>query len=199
MSRFIETIRVVNGQVENLGFHQARFEQTRTALLGLKNHPKLEEEIQLPDSMKMGVIKCRVLYGHEIEKVEFQSYLKPDIRSLKVLRSDEINYTYKSADRSALTALFNQRDSCDDILIVKEGWITDSYFANVVLWDGYDWFTPAEPLLAGTMRASLLASGTIKERGIRIDNLTGYKSLCLINAMNGWTDRLEIPLGSVSR
>ena len=38
-----------------------------------------------------------------------------------------------------LDDLFEQRGSCDDILIVKQSCITDSYFANVVLGDGVSW------------------------------------------------------------
>ena len=95
--------------------------------------------------------------GKNITRIEFEPYVRPAVRSLKVVLSDSISYGYKSADRSALDHLFQLRGECDDILIVKKGCVTDSYYANVAFWDGKHWFTPDTPLLPGTMRASLLA------------------------------------------
>jgi len=198
MSQFIETIKVFKGEVLKLSLHQARFEQTRKEMLGLRSHPDLSSEISVPDSSKQGVYKCRVLYGHDIMQVEFLPHHKPEIRSLKLVECNSISYAYKSADRAKLKVLYEQRGACDDILIVKNGWITDSYFANVILWDGSTWFTPDTALLKGCMRQSLLDSGAIKEKGIRIKELFQYKHLRLINAMNGMSDRLEIPIEAIS-
>lgn len=197
MSQFIETIKVLNGEVLKLSLHQARLERTRKEVLGLRSHPDLSSEISVPDSSKQGIHKCRVLYGRDIMKVEFLPYHKPEIRSLKLVESNNISYAYKSADRSELEALYKQRGTCDDILIVKNGWISDSYFANVVLWDGSRWVTPKEPLLKGCMRFSLLTSGMIIERAIHIDVLSRYKSIRLINAMNDMSDRLELPVKAI--
>ena len=198
MSQFIETIKILNGELLKLPLHQARFERTRKDVLGLRSHPDLSSEIAVPDSSKQGVYKCRVLYGHDIMEVEFFPYHKPEIRSLKLMVCDSISYAYKSADRTKLKVLYEQRGVCDDILIVKKGWIADSYFTNVILWDGSTWFTPDTALLKGCMRQSLLDSGTIKEKGIRIEELFRYKHLRLINAMNDMSDKLEIPLDAIS-
>jgi 4-amino-4-deoxychorismate lyase len=198
MSQFIESIKVHNGEVLKLSLHQARFDRTREEVLGLRTHPDLSEFISVPDSSKQGVYKCRVLYGLDITQVKFMPYQKPQIRSLKLVKSDCISYAYKSADRTKLEALYEQRDACDDILIVKNGWITDSYFANVILWDGSKWVTPKEPLLKGCMRFSLLANGMISERAIHVNELSRYKHLRLINALNDLSDRLEISIHEIS-
>jgi 4-amino-4-deoxychorismate lyase len=197
MSPFIETIKVFDGEVKNLSFHQARFERTRSKMLGFKSHPALEEKIVIPANAREGLFKCRILYDHSEIGVEFLPYLRPEIRSLKLISDDQIIYSYKSADRSALTALYNLRGSCDDILIVKNGKITDSYFANVVLWDGFQWFTPEEPLLEGCMRASLLEKGLIKTASIRIESLPRFTSLKLINALNHLNETALIPLEAI--
>lgn len=197
MSQYIETIKILNGKVLRLSHHQARFIRTREKVLGLRSHPDLSSEISIPDSAMQGIYKCRILYGRDLTHMEFLPYKKPKIQSLKVVKSDSISYEYKSADRSELETLYKQRDSCDDILIVKKGWITDSYFANVILWDGSQWVTPKEPLLKGCMRFSLLASGTIIERAIRIEEISRYKCIRLINAMNDISDRLELPVKAI--
>lgn len=198
MSPFIETIKVENGEARNLRFHQARFNRTRFEKLGLESHPALADEIIIPPSARDGLFKCRLIYDQKISRVEFSPYVRPDIRTLKLISDDQITYDYKSADRSALRALYDLRGSCDDILILKKGWISDSYFANVVMWDGSRWYTPESPLLEGTMRAFLLESGAIKRADIRIEDLSKFSKLRLINALNDLYDSPLIPIEALS-
>ena len=79
--------------------------------------------------------------------------------------------------------LLDLRDGSDEVLIVKDGLITDVSIGNVALHDGVEWFTPRKPLLAGTMRRRLLEEGRIKERDIRPTELRHYERLSIINAM----------------
>jgi len=197
MSRFIETIQLLNGELLNLEFHQERFERTRSEELALKRHPQLGDVIQVPPGLEQGILKCRVSYQKEIELIEFEPYQAQKVRSLKMVYSDSIDYKFKYADRSELEALFQQRGDCDDILVVKNGKITDSYYANVVFWDGINWMTPDTPLLQGTLRASLLKRGMIRECRITPEDLAGYQKLKLINAMNDFQSASEIPVESI--
>jgi len=105
------------------------------------------------------------------------------IKSLKLVEDDKIDYRYKFADRQHLGRLFERRGDCDDILIVKNGCITDSFTANVIFSDGSRWWTPDTPLLAGTMRAKLLKEGKISECRITPNGLNKYLKAGLINAM----------------
>jgi len=197
MSPYIETIKLLNGELKNLRYHQERFERTRSLALGLRKHPELGQIIQIPGGLDRGLYKCRVVYGKDIERFEFETQIRHVVNSLKVVNSDTISYNYKSADRSELDALYQLRGTCDDIMIVKNGFVTDSYYANIIFWDGHGWFTPHHPLLAGTMRAYLLNNKTIQERHITIENLGNYQKIKLINAMNDLTDGAEIPMDAV--
>ena len=197
MSLFIETIQVFQGNLLNLAYHQERFERTRVEALGLKHHPRLSEVILVPKRLEQGVFKCRVSYHKEISLVEYEPYQANKVHSLKIVYSDSIDYGFKYADRSELEELFRQRAEYDDILIVKQGCITDSFYANVVFWDGREWITPDTPLLAGTMRSSLLREGIIGERRITRSDLAGYQKLKLINAMNDLQNAPEIPIESI--
>lgn len=199
MSRFIETIQVNQGELKNLEFHQDRFERTRREVLGLKKHPGLDQVIRLPRGLEQGRYKCRVTYRKEIELIEFESYQVSRIRSLKLVYSDSIDYGYKYADRSDLEKLFEQRGDCDDILVVKNNCVTDSFFANVLLWDGSGWVTPDTPLLPGTMRESLLRRGLIREGNISPEDLRQYQKIKLINAMNDLQGADEIPVESIQQ
>jgi 4-amino-4-deoxychorismate lyase len=192
MSRFLETIRIEEGKFSNLPFHQVRFEQTRTECLGMVHHPSLEHLIRIPENLMRGLVRCRVIYGKEIEKIEFEPYRRRKIRSIRLVHSDTIAYPYKYADRTRLKALFDQRGSCDDILIVRKGEISDTYVANVVLWNGKEWHTPLHPLLPGTMRASLLATGAVRTEIITLDTLPGYLSIKMINAFHSLDEAPEL-------
>jgi 4-amino-4-deoxychorismate lyase len=197
MSRFIETIQLLKGKLLNLEFHQERFERTRKEVLGLKKHPRMEEVIRIPEGLETGLLKCRLTYHKEIELIEFEPQLVHDIRTLKLVYADSIDYGYKYADRSELEELFRQRKECDDILVVKNGCLSDSFYANVVLWNGKHWETPDTPLLPGTMRASLLRKGSIRECRITPEDLPAYKVLKLINAMNNMENAREISIDSI--
>lgn len=197
MSRYIETILLLNGELRNLEFHQERFERTRFEALGIRRHSLLHEEIRPPDGLEQGRFKCRVSYGKEIELIEFEAYREHLVRSLKLVHSDSIDYAYKYADRRELAKLFQLRGDCDDILVVKNNCLSDSFYANVIFWDGSQWLTPDTPLLAGTMRASLLRKEVIKECRITPGDLSGYQKFKLINAMNDLDYAPEISMDCI--
>jgi len=199
MSRFIETIQVLRGELRNLEFHQQRFERTRYQALGLKRHPLLTDVIRVPEGLERGLYKCRVSYQKEISLIEFEPQQTHKVKSLKLVYSDTIDYGFKYADRSELERLFQRREECDDILVVKNDCITDSFYANVVFWDGEIWVTADTPLLPGTMRASLLTRGLIRERRIAPEDLAGYQKLKLINAMNDLDSSPEISIKSIKK
>ena len=197
MSLFIETIQLFHGELRNLEFHQARFERSRRDVLGLKNHPRLADAIQLPEGLEKSQLKCRISYGTVIDLIEYEPPASREIHSLKLVYSDSIDYRYKYAHRSNLLELLEQRGACDDILVVKNRCITDSFYANVVFWDGREWITPDTPLLQGTMRAFLLSRALIREERIGPENLHRFQSFKLINAMHALDQAPEIPIGSI--
>ena len=52
-----------------------------------------------------------------------------------------MEYNYKWEDRSQLDALYAKRENVDDILIVKNGLITDTLYANIAFEKSGQWFT----------------------------------------------------------
>lgn len=144
---------------------------------------RLEDWLKLPQKFGNDLLKCRVLYAEEIESVVFQPYQIRPIRSLKVVQNNSINYTYKTEDRSALTQLFQQRGTCEDIIIVKNDLVTDSYYANLVFDDGKRLLTPRRPLLKGVKRAKLLEAQVIQEADLRVEDFTQFERVHLVNAM----------------
>ena len=115
------------------------------------------------------------------------------VASLRLGTSDKIDYSYKRTNREGLNELFGRRGNADDILIVKDGYLTDTSIANIALYDGNSWYTPAHPLLRGTKRAELLDNQLIVEKDISWLQLDDYTHIMLFNAMIDW-ERIIIPV-----
>ena len=198
MSRLVETIRTEDGQLLNIGFHNERLIRSLYDVFGFKTQINLKKLITVPEAANKGIFKCRVEYDREIRKIEFLPYSIKPVRSLKLVEDNDIDYRYKFVNRSAIDRLMEGRGECDDILIVKNGFITDSSYANVVLLDqSGGWITPSTFLLPGTRRASLLKNGLIKETLITYADLKKYTEVKLINAMLGIGDTEGIPVGNL--
>lgn len=139
-----------------------------------------------------GKVKCRVVYRETIEEITFERYLPKRARTLKLIEASP-NYSFKYTDRQELNALLAKKDGHDEILITRNGLITDTSYSNVVLRQGDLLFTPATPLLNGTKRQKLLQEGIIRERDIHRDALPEYDRLYLINAMLDMEDEVSLP------
>ncbi|TAE41452.1 MAG: hypothetical protein EAZ70_01380 [Runella slithyformis] len=179
----IETICLADGQLKNLAHHNARLNRSRGVLYGSCDQWDLAQLISLPKNTPMGVFKCRVVYGEALEKIEFEPYVVRPIKSLKLIEANHLDYAFKYQNRHELQALYAQRGLADDVLIIKNGFVTDTSYANVAFFDGQHWLTPALPLLAGTRRAQLLQEGAIVEKKIRVQELSNFSRTRIFNSM----------------
>lgn len=191
MCRLVETIKCKDGKLENLRFHQARFSLARKNQFDENLEIYLSEEIKVPEECQSGLFRCRVIYSSDINKIEFHSHEYRKVESLKLVEDNTIDYRLKFTNRKNLDELFEKRGDCDDIIIVKNGCITDSYVANLVFFDGKEWWTPNTPLLHGTRRAQLIEEGKIKVGRITPNDLPRFEKAGLINAMQ---DLNEMPV-----
>lgn len=184
MSRFIETIKIQNGKAANLGLHNDRLNRTRHHFYGIQKEQDIAETIsKIAEFDPAKIYRLTILYNREIEDYRFIEYNVPAIQSLKIVHDNQINYSFKFADRSNLDKLYDKRENCDNILIVKDGMLTDSLYANIAFYDGKEWLTPDTPLLKGTKRSLLLKEYKIHEQRINEKDIHNFESLCLINAM----------------
>ena len=180
--QFVETIKIEDGKTLNLIFHQARMEHTMHHFFAHTPVPMLSGVLSpTPD---MHFYKARVVYGEQgVEEVQYAPYAMREIRSLKLVEDNEIDYSFKSTDRTHLNRLTAQKGDCDEVLIVKNGLLTDTSFTNVAVFDGERWLTPRHPLLLGTKCASLLEKHVLKEADISVETLMKAQKVSLINAM----------------
>jgi 4-amino-4-deoxychorismate lyase len=183
-----ETICLRAGRLLNLPYHQDRLHRTRAALWGRSDPWSLADLLPVPAGLGEGTFKCRLTYGRQVEQLDWEPYTPRPIRSLRLVHDDTLDYTYKYQDRHRLQVLLEQRGTCDDVLIVRRGLLTDTSYCNLALFDGQQWLTPAAPLLEGTQRAALLDQGLIREATIRAGDLGRYSKIKLFNAMLPWEE-----------
>jgi 4-amino-4-deoxychorismate lyase len=182
MSLLVESIKVQHRIPQNLEYHIARLNGSRGELFGSTDTIDLRNVLHIPSDLTDGIYKCRVVYDEMIQCQEYVPYIPRNIKILRLVVDNEIEYSHKYLDRSQLDRL-REGSGADDILIVKNNRITDASSANIVFSDGSLWVTPARPLLKGTKRQQLLEKGIIREEDILMNDLKRFRSCTLINAM----------------
>lgn len=198
MSRFLETIRCANGVLENLSWHEARLNRTRRATFGTTEEWDLELRVRVPSGLDPHqVYRCRLVYGQDIESIEFISYAIRPIRALHLVPAEHLDYGFKYADRAALDGLRAGLPADEEVLILKNGLLTDTTYANVALFDGASWYTPAQPLLEGTQRARLLAEGVLIRERLAAADVRYFRKIRVFNAMLPWGEGPELPLEAI--
>lgn len=181
-----ETICVQNRQIINISYHQNRLNKTRKEFYGLDDIWDLSELITVPDFVTTQPHKCRLTYAQDIDNILWEPYHQRRIEKIQKVYDDTVDYAYKYNDRSRLNFLLEQKKDADDILIIKNGMVTDTNFCNVAFQKNGQWFTPHTPLLPGTQRAFLLDSGMIQEADISEADIEKFTHIRLFNAMVNW-------------
>lgn len=200
MSLLFETIKVKEGALQNIGYHNERFNRTREILFGLNQTVFLEDIIKIPKEYLAGVVKCKVIYDDSIKGINFTRYLAKPVNGLLLVDGNNIDYSYKYSDRSKLDDMLTDANCGfdEDILIVKKGLITDTSYSNVALFDGTDWVTPSAPLLAGTKRAKLIDEAKIRDGEILAAELKYFEKIKLFNAMLDFDECPTLHIDSIS-
>ena len=177
---FFETIRIFEGRIMHLAYHQARLTKTIVENFGVGTPiPDLAKALE--SRPRAGLVRVKVIYEKEIREVHYTPYTPKVYRTFTAIPSD-IDYRYKRLDRSALDRL-KEGIKSDDIIIVKDGLITDTTIANLAFYDGKRWVTPKAPLLEGTTRARLIEQGVLEPRDIAPSDLKTFKECAIMNAM----------------
>ena len=182
MYPLFESIRVEGGQTHLLHYHQARIERSYRQLFQKECSWKLES--LLPDLPITGLHKLRFLYNDRTFTFELVPYNARKIETLKCVEINTYNYDLKFTDRSGIDQAFALRGDCDDVLMTKNGLLTDTSYCNILLFDGTDWVTPAEPLFKGVQREYLLDQKMARVGSIHRRDLHLYIGFQLINALN---------------
>lgn len=186
-----ETICIEQGEIRNIALHQRRYEQSLQCFYG-KSAVKIFDILQLiqktlefSTALSNETVRCRVAYNRADYQIQFFPYQRKTYHTFRPVICDDIDYSLKYYDRNLLNELFAQRGNCDEIMIIKQGRVTDCSIGNLIFRRNGQWFTPDRPLLDGTQRQHLLAAGKIQETVILVEDINRFDEVRLINAMNG--------------
>lgn len=190
----IETIKLKNGKFANLELHQDRMNNSRKKLWACNDKINLASSLKATTLEIDKLYKCRIIYNKKIHSIEVLPYKFPVINSIRLVFDDTIDYNFKFQNRDNLNSLFSLKEDCDDILIVKNGLITDTSFCNILFFNGKQWLTPEKPLLKGIQRQYLINNELVETANITPSDINKFVKFRLINAMISFKDKFDIDI-----
>lgn len=178
--KYFETIKCEDFEIFNLEYHNKRVSNTIGLNLNL-------QEYIYPISNEL--LRCKVIYDETgVIDVLYFPYKKREIKSFKILNDNEVEYSKKYLNRTKLDELFEKKENCDEIIIVKNGVVTDTSIANIVIFYDGLWITSKNCLLNGTTKARLIEEKKLIEKDITLEMLQNSSKLALMNAMIGFDE-----------
>lgn len=199
MYPYLESLALQDGKIRLLSYHQDRL--NKTFLEFYPNNKPLDLEkifsiVTFPTDQKL--YKIRFLYNAAQYKIEIEAYKEKTVENFYLIER-EMDYNYKFTDRVNLESVYKLLpDKNADFIITIKGCISDSFYANLIFFDGENWFTPKTYLLNGTMRQFLLNEKKITEKSIKIEDLKKYKSFKRINALLTFQDSQLYNINQIS-
>lgn len=173
--KYFETIKCDDYEVFNLDYHNKRIANTIGLNINL-------QEYVYPSSSDL--LRCKVIYNkNEILDVQYFTYKKREITSFKLIFDNDINYSKKYLNRDSLDKLYDKRDSCDEVIIIKNNIVTDTSIANIAIYYENTWLTSKNCLLKGTTRDRLINDKFLIEKNISVKMLKKATKIALMNAM----------------
>jgi len=194
---FFESICVFDGNILYPTQHEVRYKRTYINTYGKKPMRPLLEKDCLPLSFPKGKLKLKIAYNAVNKICEFAPYDYRPIQRLQCVEAPYLNYKHKYTDRKALDTLLQYQGKADDVLILQDGWVRDSSYTNICFWDGIKWFTPATPLLEGTVRQRLLDEKKIFAVPIHTNDFQNYTGFKLINALRSFEQESLIRIQNI--
>ncbi|MCD9854364.1 aminotransferase class IV [Epilithonimonas sp. JDS] len=196
MSRFIESIKVEDQKIFLTELHQKRMNDTFSNF-GKECKIDIKSLFLNLEHDEDGLYKFRIEYDLENNfKTQILPHAISEHDDFELVTDNEIDYSFKSADRIQFQKLKEKRGA-EEIIIIKENQITDTSYSNLLFLKDKIWFTPKTYLLNGVMRQSLLASKKIKQTEITIENIKEFSHFQLINAMNDFDEMFIYPIEKI--
>ena len=187
MFLFFETIALTDGQPQHREWHMARMADTLQTQCPGANVTNLLRAVEEYLSQRVdgvdGAGRLRLEYDATGWKPIASPFTPGRYATLKPVESPAVSYSHKRTDRSALDAAHAQRGEADDVLILHQGFLTDTCIANLMLLRQGEWFTPEHALLPGTKRARYMAEKHLVPIAIPIRHLERYEQVVAINAL----------------
>lgn len=181
MFDLLETFHVINGEVQHLSYHQERVNNALRDLYQIENGFSLADFFAKQDLPKEGTFRGRLLYEEEIKSFELIPYEEANIQTFTLVEVGEYEYPYKWADRSYFAEQKKFHTESDEVIFHQKGKIKDCTIANLAFLKEGIWYTPKDPMLAGTTRARYIREHKLQELDIFVEDIAQFERICLIN------------------
>lgn len=167
-----------------MDYHEKRCLLSRQKLFGHTTDSwRLTDFIELPEYLDNGIYKCRIVYAHTVQSVSFVPYAISNIARIKIIHDDEVSYDKKYLQRPHLDDLFTKKENADEIIIIKNNYVTDAYYYNIIFEKADKLYTSDTPLLLGTKRQYLIDQKLVNVIPIHYNDIFTFDRIHLINAL----------------
>lgn len=189
-----ETLAVQDGIIQNIYYHQARYEQACRDYLQSK--PILNfAEIIVPSRYLAGLVRCKVEYNAQTYQVQFFPYHAKQIDYFELAYLDRVDYQFKYSDRTIFQSLSVPSDG--EKIIIHNGKVSDCSIGNLLFLKQGQWFSSKDYLLKGTQLSRLLDEGKISLCEICVEDLNSFEKVMMINALNPFNIDRALPIQAV--
>lgn len=193
MSQFIESIKIEDQEVFLLELHQKRVNDT-FAHFGAQGSINLEKIVKNLEIDEDGFFKLRIVYNlNRNYKTQLIPYAIAEIDNFQLVENNTYDYAFKFEDRKEFEKM-KTKAKTEEIIIVKNNYITDTSYTNLLFLKDEIWYTPTTYLLNGVMRQHLLKENKIRETEITLQNIKEFSHFQLINSMNDFDDMFIYPI-----
>lgn len=198
MCRFplFETIAIIDGESQNLAYHQQRLESTMNQYFHTQPQQQLADMICVPDEFQQGSVRCRIDYNASEFQQQFSLYSPRKINSFQCVYTEDLDYCFKYSDRKRLDSLKTLQ--ADEIIIINNGKVSDCTIGNLLFYRKGKWFSSQDYLLKGTQLTKLVETGVVDLVQITAQDLLQYEQIMMVNALNPFDLQRALPISAIN-
>lgn len=192
-----ETLAILDGKIQNLYFHQQRYQFAMQHYFLRDHYRQLSDIIIVPKAYQTGLVRCRMDYNQSEFKLSFYHYHRKRIATYQCVRVKDFDYSFKYSNREQFALL--DKKQADEVIIINNGLVSDCSIGNLLFLKQEKWYTPASYLLKGTQLSLLLAKGQVSFIPMKQAELFSFEKIMMINALNPFdpTRAIEITPHSI--
>ncbi|HDZ6717570.1 TPA: aminotransferase class IV, partial [Mannheimia haemolytica] len=197
MCRFplFETLSIIDGKVQNLQYHQQRFEQATQEYFGCEPRFSLADILVVPEASQRGKVRCRIDYNATEFELKFFIYSPKKVERFRLVEVENWDYHLKFSDRKRFDLLPILQN--EEVIILNNGYVSDCSIGNLLFLKQGIWYSPQHYLLKGTQLSKLLDEGKVVLAKIAKQDLHQYEKIMLINALNPFEEPRALPCSQI--
>ncbi|SUT86884.1 Branched-chain amino acid aminotransferase/4-amino-4-deoxychorismate lyase [Actinobacillus ureae] len=198
MCRFplFETIAIIDGEPQNLAYHQQRFESAIKQYFNAQPQWQLADMICVPNEFRQGNVRCRIDYNAGEFQQRFFLYTPRKISTFQCVYTEDLDYCFKYSDRKRLDLLKTLQ--ADEVIIINNGKVSDCTIGNLLFSRKGRWFSSRDYLLKGTQLTKLVEEGIVQLVQITPQDLPQYEQIMMVNALNPFDLQRVLPISAIN-